>query len=78
MNIHTRTKCRISESKLKPLWDLGELYLSDFYKTKDENKNIAPLRLAIGEQSKLLQLMDSVDRDLYINNIGIYQVQIPL
>ena len=64
MNIHTRTKCRISESKLKPLWDLGELYLSDFYKTKDENKNIAPLRLAIGEQSKLLQLMDSVDRDL--------------
>ena len=35
MKIHTTNKCRISESKLKLLWDLGELYLSDFYKTKD-------------------------------------------
>ena len=63
MKIIQKNKCRVSQDELKIIWDLGEFYLSDFYDTKEEHKEIAPLRLSIGKDSQLIQLKDTVDRD---------------
>lgn len=64
MSIKTRTTCRISGKPLKQVADFGNLYLSHFYKTKELDAPRGPLRIGIGEESGLLQLMDTVDRDL--------------
>ena len=64
MSVNTRTTCRVSNDKLDQLWDLGNLYLSHFYDEKKTSAHSAPLRVGIGQKSKLLQLMDTVDRDL--------------
>jgi len=58
-----RTTCRLSGKPLQPVIDLGDLYVSNFYPQRDERAPRAPLRLGIGEESGLLQLMDSVERE---------------
>lgn len=55
--------CRISRKALQPVIDLGELYVSSFYPQRDDHAPRAPLRLGIGEESGLLQLMDSIERE---------------
>jgi len=64
MYVKSRTTCRVSGKPLKQLADLGNLHLSHFYKEKELDAPRGPLRIGIGEESGLLQLMDTVDRDL--------------
>ena len=54
--------CRVSGKPLIPVIDLGELHVSGFYPTPHCAAPRAPLRLGIGEESGLLQLMDSIER----------------
>jgi 2-polyprenyl-3-methyl-5-hydroxy-6-metoxy-1,4-benzoquinol methylase len=56
-------KCRISKTNLKELWNLGDIKLSHFSKKKNELLNSAPLRIGIGKNGGLLQLMETTDRD---------------
>ncbi|HMO51159.1 MAG TPA: methyltransferase domain-containing protein [Kiritimatiellia bacterium] len=56
------TTCSLSGKPLTQVIDLGDLYISNFYRTKDLLAPHAPLRIGIGEDSGLLQLMDSVER----------------
>ncbi len=57
-----QTTCRLSGKPLTQVIDLGDMYISNFYKTIDPAAPHAPLRIGIGEESGLLQLMDSVER----------------
>lgn len=59
-----RTKCRVSGNDLIKVADLGNLYLSTFVRERDESLPRGELRLGIGRDSGLIQLMDSADRDL--------------
>jgi hypothetical protein len=55
--IITRRTCRIDNSELIELFDLGELYASDFLSNGQEpNKPKVPLTLCIGKTSGLVQL----------------------
>ena len=56
-------KCRISKTNLTELWNLGDIKLSHFSKKKNNLLNSAPLRIGIGKNGDLLQLMDTTDRD---------------
>jgi SAM-dependent methyltransferase len=56
------TTCRLSGKPLTEVINLGDLYVSNFYKTVDADAPRAPLRIGIGEESGLLQLMDPVPR----------------
>lgn len=58
----SHNKCRLSGKKLTQVIDLGDLYVSNFFKKPDLNAPRAPLRIGIGVESGLLQLMDSVER----------------
>jgi len=59
-----RTTCRISGEPLKRVADLGDLYLTGFYSSITADAPRGPLRLSLGETSRLLQLEDSFDPDL--------------
>ena len=54
--------CKLSGKPLTEVINLGDLYVSNFCKTIDNNAPRAPLRIGIGEESGLLQLMDPVER----------------
>ncbi len=56
------TTCKLSGKPLTQVIDLGDLYVSGFYPAIDEHAPKAPLRIGIGEESGLLQLMDAVER----------------
>lgn len=56
------TTCKLSGKPLTQVIDLGNLYISTFCKEVDTHVPRSPLRIGIGEESGLLQLMDSVDR----------------
>ncbi len=59
----TKDKCRISGSRLNQVIDLGDLYVSNFYEDKIKDAVKSSLSLGIGEESGLLQLMDTADQD---------------
>ena len=53
--------CRLNNSKLIPLFSLGNLYISDFI---DNNKGTrSPLNICIGETSGLVQLDRTINFD---------------
>jgi len=56
------TTCKLSGKPLTEVINLGDLFVSGFYPSIDQNAPRAPLRIGIGEESGLLQLMDSVER----------------
>jgi len=56
------TTCKLSGKPLTEVINIGDLYVSNFCKSVDENAPKAPLRIGIGEESGLLQLMDPVER----------------
>ena len=58
-----KDKCRISGSRLNQVIDLGDLYVSNFYEDKIKDAVKSSLSLGIGEESGLLQLMDTADQD---------------
>ncbi len=56
------THCKLSGKPLTEVINLGDLYVSTFCQSIDNNAPKAPLRIGIGEESGLLQLMDPVER----------------
>ena len=56
--------CRISGKKLTPIFDLGNLYVTGFYPEITLDAPRGHLQLGIGEESRLVQLCHSVDRDV--------------
>ncbi len=59
-----RTTCRISGEQLTPVADFGNLCISNFLEDVRPDAFRSPLRLGIGKESGLLQLIDTADRDL--------------
>lgn len=59
-----RTTCRISGKPLTPVIDLGNLYVSGFYKEITTGAPRSSLQIGIGEESGLLQLFHTVDPDV--------------
>ena len=59
-----RTTCRISSKPLTAVADLGNLYVSNFFKEVTPDAPRAPLRLGMGEESGLLQLYDTINPDI--------------
>ncbi len=63
-----RTTCRVCNSALDPILDLGEHYVSDFPKPDEPPVNKAPLDLALCKRCRLLQLRHTVDpNEMYRN-----------
>jgi SAM-dependent methyltransferase len=58
----TTASCALSGKPLTEVIDLGDLYISNFYSQVELDAPKAPLRLGIGEESGLLQLMDPFER----------------
>jgi SAM-dependent methyltransferase len=58
-----RTTWRISGKKLESVIDLGNLYVSYFYKTINKNAPRSSLEIGIGQESGLVQLMETPDQD---------------
>jgi NDP-4-keto-2,6-dideoxyhexose 3-C-methyltransferase len=56
------THCILSGKPLTEVINLGNLYVSNFCSTVEPDAPRAPLRIGIGEESGLLQLMDPCDR----------------
>lgn len=53
--------CRISNSEMQPIFSLGNLYVSDFVNPDDSSTPLrGDLTLCFSEESKLLQLQESV------------------
>lgn len=64
----TRTTCRVCNSALEPILDLGEHYVSDFPKPSEPPGTKAPLELALCRRCRLLQLRHTVDpNEMYRN-----------
>ena len=59
-----REKCRISNKDIKPIIDLGNLYVSNFLPAISREAPRGPLSLGIGKESELLQLYDAIDPDI--------------
>ena len=57
-------KCRISGKELTPIFDLGDLCVTGFYPEITLDAPRGNLQLGIGEESGLVQLCHSVDRDI--------------
>jgi len=56
--------CRTSGKKITKVIDLGNLYISSFYKEVMTDAPRAPLEIGIGEESGLVQLIDTADQGL--------------
>ena len=64
----TRTTCRVCNSALEPILDLGNHFVSDFPKPNDPPAAKAPLELVLCRRCRLLQLRDTVDpNEMYRN-----------
>jgi len=60
-----RSKCRISNEKLIPLFSLGELYLSDFIKPEEKPQyRPVELKMCLAQKSGLVQLSHTVPGDI--------------
>lgn len=64
----TRETCRICEGSLADVLDLGDIYLSTFLSTNEENPPKAPLDLVRCIDCNLFQLRDTVDQDFMYSN----------
>lgn len=62
MIIKDEKYCRICKSEIKPVWDLGEIYVSSFLKEGEEGFK-APLVLAKCDKCGLIQLKHTVELD---------------
>lgn len=64
----TRTTCRVCNSALEPILDLGEHHVSDFPKPNDPPAPKAPLELVLCRRCRLLQLKHTVNPDEMYRN----------
>src|SRR5258708_24402606 len=65
--IFERTACRISNSPMIDVLDLGDLPFSCFPKPEDPNPELLPLKLCLSPESGLVQLRHSIDPDEMYN-----------
>jgi len=63
-----RTTCRVCDSSLEPVLDLGEHYVSDFILPGDSDGTMAPLELVICRRCRLLQLKHTVPGETMYRN----------
>ena len=56
--------CRISGKRITPIFDLGNLYVTGYYPDISLDAPRGNLQLGIGEESGLVQLCHTVDRDI--------------
>ena len=64
----TRSTCRVCNSALEPILDLGSHFVSDFPKPNDQPGTKAPLALALCRRCRLLQLQHTVNpEEMYRN-----------
>ncbi|MBP2673935.1 MAG: C-methyltransferase [Deltaproteobacteria bacterium] len=64
----TRTTCRVCDSALEPVLDLGALYVSDFISPGDPDGTKAPLELVLCRNCRLLQLKHTVPAETMYRN----------
>ncbi|HLC19644.1 MAG TPA: hypothetical protein VJK72_01910, partial [Candidatus Nanoarchaeia archaeon] len=74
-SITTRTTCRVCYSdKLKPVFSLGDLYVSNFVAKEDMHKQVkAPLELIFCEHCTLLQLKHTAPQELLYSGFYWYR-----
>jgi hypothetical protein len=65
--IFERSACRISNSSMIDVLDLGDLPFSCFPKPEDPNPELLPLKLCLSPESGLVQLRHSIDPDEMYN-----------
>jgi hypothetical protein len=65
--IFERSACRISNTPLLDVMDLGELPFSSFPMPEDPNPELLPLKLSLSPDSGLVQLRHSIDPDEMYN-----------
>jgi hypothetical protein len=65
--IFERSACRISNTPMVDVLDLGNLPFSCFPKPEDPNPELLPLKLCLSPQSGLVQLRHSIDPDEMYN-----------
>lgn len=58
-----RRTCRISGKKIESVINLGDIYISNFYKAIDKKAPKSSLEAGIGQESGLVQLMETPDQD---------------
>jgi len=63
-----RTTCRVCDSALEPVLDLGAHYVSDFIAPGDPDGTKAPLELVICRRCRLLQLKHTVPAETMYRN----------
>lgn len=68
MTLVERKTCRVSDSDLIDVLDLGWLPFSSFPKTADPELEKYPLKLSLSQKSGLVQLRHSVNPDLMFGN----------
>ncbi|RJP25229.1 MAG: class I SAM-dependent methyltransferase [Deltaproteobacteria bacterium] len=64
----TRTTCRVCDSALEPVLDLGAHYVSDFISPGDPDGTKAPLELVLCRRCRLLQLKHTVPAETMYRN----------
>jgi NDP-4-keto-2,6-dideoxyhexose 3-C-methyltransferase len=64
----TRTTCRVCESALEPVLNLGEHYVSNFISPGESDGTKAPLELVICRRCRLLQLKHTVPAETMYQN----------
>ncbi|MBI5903952.1 MAG: class I SAM-dependent methyltransferase [Deltaproteobacteria bacterium] len=64
----TRTTCRVCDSSLEPVLDLGAHYVSDFISPGESDGTKAPLELVICRRCRLLQLKHTVPAETMYRN----------
>ena len=64
----TRTTCRVCDSSLEPVLDLGEHYVSNFISPGEHDGTKAPLELVICRRCRLLQLKHTVPGETMYRN----------
>jgi len=64
----TRSTCRVCNSALEPVLDLGAHYVSDFIAPSDPDGTKAPLELVICRRCRLLQLKHTVPAETMYRN----------
>jgi len=73
MIVNTATTCRVCNSEINEIADLGNIHINDFPTTPDYSKGVAPLVLDQCVKCKLVQLRHTVDPDILYGEHYWYQ-----
>jgi SAM-dependent methyltransferase len=62
------THCRLSHKSVIEVMDFGELFVSDFLPTRETSAAKGRLRLGLGQESGLLQIIETIDPESMYRN----------